>query len=233
MGLAFESRPSDSPYIDRVWRSRAVDVDSMTSIARAQWDLVFWEFEGHTYAGIQGPESKASPAPVPPESVTFGIRFCLGASMTAVPVTGLVDAFVAVPCSSPTSFRLPGSRWRIPDFDNAEVFVQRLVRAGVLIRDPAAARMLGEEAIGRCPRTIQRRFRTATGLTRGVVRQILRAQRAAILIQDGTPTHEVLGSLGYFDQAHLARSLTRFIGRTATDLRSADPSEPLSLLYKP
>jgi hypothetical protein len=38
--------------------------------------------------------------------------------------------------------------------------------------------------------------------------------------------------LGYFDQPHLARSLARYIGRTATQLRDRDPAEPLSLLYK-
>jgi hypothetical protein len=42
----------------------------------------------------------------------------------------------------------------------------------------------------------------------------------------------VIHRLGYFDQPHLARSLTRYIGRTATQLRARDPSEPLSLLYK-
>lgn len=46
------------------------------------------------------------------------------------------------------------------------------------------------------------------------------------------PAHDVVYRLGYFDQPYLARSLTRYIGRTATQLRDRDPSEPLSLLYK-
>jgi AraC-like DNA-binding protein len=81
-------------------------------------------------------------------------------------------------------------------------------------------------------RTLQRRFAAATGLTRGAVRQIERAREAALLIQDGVPVPEVTHRLGYFDQPHLARSLSRFIGRTATQLAERRPAEPLSLLYK-
>jgi AraC-like DNA-binding protein len=81
-------------------------------------------------------------------------------------------------------------------------------------------------------RTVQRRFAAATGFTHGAVRQIGRARQAAVLIQENVPVHEVIDRLGYFDQPHLARSLTRFVGRTATQLRDRTPSEPLSLLYK-
>jgi AraC-like DNA-binding protein len=81
-------------------------------------------------------------------------------------------------------------------------------------------------------RTLQRRFVAATGLTRGAIRQIDRARRAAVLLQEGAPAHEVVHRLGYFDQPHLARSLTRYVGRTATQLGARRPAEPLSLLYK-
>ena len=81
-------------------------------------------------------------------------------------------------------------------------------------------------------RTLQRRFLAATGLTRGAIRQIHRARRAAVLVQEGVPAQEVVHRLDYFDQPHLARSLTRFIGRTATQLGDPVPVEPLSLLYK-
>jgi hypothetical protein len=42
----------------------------------------------------------------------------------------------------------------------------------------------------------------------------------------------VVNRLGYYDQPHLARSLVRFIGRTATELRRPEAAEPMSLLYK-
>ncbi|MCX4092494.1 hypothetical protein [Nocardia sp. alder85J] len=53
-----------------------------------------------------------------------------------------------------------------------------------------------------------------------------------LLLQQGMATIEVAQRTGYHDQPHLARSLTRFTGRTASQLRRADDDEMLSLLYK-
>ena len=55
---------------------------------------------------------------------------------------------------------------------------------------------------------------------------------AAILLGDGLAALDVVHRLGYYDQPHLARSLSRFVGRTATQLRRPEAPEPLSLLYK-
>jgi methylphosphotriester-DNA--protein-cysteine methyltransferase len=69
-----------------------------------------------------------------------------------------------------------------------------------------------------------------TGLTRGAIYQIERARRAVILLQGGTPILDVVYETGYYDQAHLTRSLQRFIGQTPA--RIAQANEQLSLLYK-
>jgi Helix-turn-helix domain len=232
MGLEVEDRPSDSPYIQRVWRSRSQDVHRMTSIATSHWGLVVWEQSGQVNVAVQGPESKASPAPVPEDATFFGISFSLGTSMPHLPVNRLVDGFAEIPDATRRSFWLQGSAWHLPDYDNAEAFVRRMVREGVLVRDPIVAEVLRGASPDVSERTVQRRFVAATGLTRGAVRQIDRARQAAVLIQEGASVSEVIDRLGYFDQPHLARSLTRYVGRTATQLRDRDPSEPLSLLYK-
>src|SRR5690242_16302025 len=124
---------------------------------------------------------------------------------------------VRVAVQGPESKASPA--WRLPDYDNAEGFVRRLVRQDVLVRDPVVAAALRDAPADVSERTVQRRFLAATGLTRGAIRQISRARQAAVLIQEGLPVHRVVYQLGYFDQPHLARSLTRFIGRTATQLR--------------
>ncbi|MFI6325570.1 helix-turn-helix domain-containing protein [Nonomuraea sp. NPDC050556] len=204
----------------------------MDSVATPYWDLVFWEHRGQVSASVQGPESRASVAPVPEDATFFGIVFSLGSSMPHLPIGELVDGSVAIPDSTRRSFWLNGSTWRRPGYDNAEEFVRRLVREGVLERDPIVAAALDGEPTDLSERTLQRRFAASTGLTRGAIRQIERARRAAILIQEGVPYQEVIDRLGYFDQPHLARSLTRYVGRTATQLSDPDPAKPLSLLYK-
>ena len=78
--------------------------------------------------------------------------------------------------------------------------------------------------------TEQRRILQATGMTRSTIRQIERARRATELLQRGTPILQVACDLGYFDQAHLTRSLKRFVGQTPAQIVRG--REQLSLLYK-
>jgi Helix-turn-helix domain len=204
----------------------------MMSVAASSWDLVFWEQYGQVYAAVHGPEPAASPAKVPEDATFFGISFALGTSMPHVPVNHLVDGTVEIPDATHRSFWLKGSAWRRPDYDNAEAFVGRMVREGVLVSDPIIAEVLRGGSPEVSERTVQRRFVMATGLTQGAVRQIDRARQAAVLIQEGVPARDVVHRLGYFDQPHLARALTRYVGRSATQLRAGEPAEPLSLLYK-
>jgi helix-turn-helix protein len=230
--LEIEHRPSESPYVARVWRSRSEDVARMMAVATPRWSLVFWEQAGGVYGAVQGPASRVSRAPVPEESTFFGIDFALGATMQRLPVGRLVDGHAEIPDVPRTSFWLDGSAWHIPGYDNAEAFVGRLVREGVVVRDPLVADVVRGAEPDLSARTVQRRFLAATGFTRSAVRQIDRARQAAVLLGQGEPSAEVIDRLGYFDQPHLAHSLSRFIGRTATALRDGDVGEPLSLLYK-
>jgi hypothetical protein len=236
--LGIECRASDSPYVDLVWSSPP-GADAlryserwMTSVATATCELVVWEQRGQVHVTVQGPETGPSRVPVPAETRFLGITFALGVTMPHLPVGQLVDGSVDVPDVSGGSFWLKGSHWRLPEADDAEAFVDRLVRAGVLVRDPVVAAVLRGDPPTLSERTVQRRFLAATGLTRGAAHRIHRARQAAVLIQRGTPAPEVVHRLGYFDQPHLARSLTRFIGRTATQLADPQQAGPLSLLYK-
>ncbi|MFF4761876.1 helix-turn-helix domain-containing protein [Streptomyces sp. NPDC001292] len=232
LGLEIESRPSELPYIERVWRSRSDEVGRMTSIATSHWELVFWEHHGQVQAAVLGPEPKACLAPVPKNATFFGISFALGTSMPHIPISRLVGSSAEIPDVTRRSVWLKGSAWHPPDYDNAEAFVRRMVREGIVDCDPIVPAVLDGATPDVSERTLQRRFVAATGLTRGAIRQIHRAREAAVLIQEGAPAQDVVHRLGYFDQPHLARSLTRYIGRTATRLSAPDRAEPLSLLYK-
>jgi AraC-like DNA-binding protein len=70
------------------------------------------------------------------------------------------------------------------------------------------------EAVDRSGRSVQRRVRRATGLTRDTIRQIERAERAVALLEHGRSIPETARLCGYADQAHLTRSLKRFVGQT-------------------
>jgi hypothetical protein len=231
MGLEFEDRSSDSPHVERVWRSRSDGLDRMISVATAHWTLVVWEEEGQVRAAVQGPETRANPAPVPRDTTFFGIRFALGTTMPWLPIQQVVDGHIEFPDVSRRSLWLDGAHWPLPDYDNAEYFVRRLVRAGVLVQDPVVPQVLDGGSVDLTVRSVRRHFLRATGLTYGTIRQIERARAAALMIKDGAPITDLTHDLGYFDHPHLARSLGRFIGQTATRLRGRSEDQ-LSLLYK-
>jgi hypothetical protein len=234
MPLDNEDRASDSPYVHRVWRSRASGVARMTSVATSTWELVFWEHEGSMHAAVRGAETAPSSVEVPDGSESFGITFAHGTSLMHLLPARLVDSAIEAPHVTAATFEFAGDEWSLPDYENAEAFVARLVRAGLVKRDP----LVDEVVAGGLPdvgsRSVQRRIAASTGLTHGSIRQIERARQAALLLGEGVEPLDVVNRLDYFDHPHLARSLQRFIGRSATELRGpVEDDQPLSLLYKP
>ena len=69
----------------------------------------------------------------------------------------------------------------------------------------------------------------ATGMTQTLARQIERARRATTLLKRDLAIVEVAHEAGYFDQAHLTRSMRRLIGQTPAMVARA--REQLSFLY--
>jgi AraC-like DNA-binding protein len=94
------------------------------------------------------------------------------------------------------------------------MFVNRLVRQGLILRDPVVAESLQDDVDGQSKLTLQRRVARATGLTRSTITQIARAEKAVEALGNGLPPQDAAHLLGYADQAHLTRSLRRFIGQT-------------------
>lgn len=218
--LRFQSRRSDSPWADVVWTCTSEQVTTMTSVAGVRWGLVFWEQDGRAYAGITGPETRTGTRPVPEGATFTGIEFAVGTSLRAVPTPVLVDGGVELADTTRRTFRLDGARWETPGPDDAEALVERLVRAGIVVRDPLVTEVLRGHRPAVSGRTVERRFRAATGLTRGAIRQVERARTAAKLLAAGDPAADVVAKLDYFDEPHLARALRSYVGRTARQLRA-------------
>jgi len=179
---------------------------------------------------LRGPESKVTRLPCPASGEWVGIRFRIGTVMPHLPASGLVDESINLPDAGTRSFWLHGSAWHFPNFENAESFVAKLVRKGLLMRDrvvdDAQQKQLDDVSV----RSTQRHFVRTTGLTQNTIRQIERARYATVLLQNGASTAHVVSDAGYYDQPHLCRALKRFIGQTPAQV--AAHATPLSLLYK-
>jgi AraC-like DNA-binding protein len=129
-----------------------------------------------------------------------------------------VDGSVDLPDASNKSFWLDSSAWPIPSYENADTFVNRLMRQGLLLCDPVVASVVRGEPQDLSRRSIQRHFLRATGLTHGSIRQIERARYATMLLQEGASIQETVGLAGYADQPHLTRTLKRFMGKTPAQI---------------
>ena len=224
--FTFEAVRSSSAYVGGAWRTSSdpEPEDAFMSGAVAQWEIVVTRQAETRSVTVRGPESRATAAAIPPDAEFFGISFTLGTFMPALDLRRLVDRSLTLPMASATTFWLHGSAWDLPGPGNADVFVDRLVRDGLLVHDPVVPAALGdrpeaERAVhALSTRSVERRVARATGLTRGTIRQIRRADRAVELLSRGLPAPEVAQRAGYTDQPHLTRSLRRFVGQTPTEI---------------
>ncbi len=232
MKLIVEERASDSPFVERIWRSHSDDINTFTSIAANHLDLVVWKYQGETNITLRGPETKATTAPVPEYAEFFGIIFRAGTFMPQFPVSTLVNSDATLPDASSHSFWLKGAAWQFPTYENADTFVNRLVREGLLVHEPVVDAVIRGHLPDMSLRSIQRRFLQATGLTYRTMQQTERARRAALLLRGRVSILDTVYELGYFDQSHLTKSLKHFIGQTPAQLMDPSRAEQLSLLYK-
>jgi AraC-like DNA-binding protein len=213
--FSIENRTERSGFVRRIWRSRSVDLPSFISVAVPTWQIVFIQSaNGSKSVVARGPETLATRVDIPKDVEFLGIQFELGAFLPDNTVGRLVDNAESLSADSDHTFWLNDTKFEIPTFENAEVFVDRLVRSGGLVRDPVVEQILQRRPVSLSDRSIQRRFIRSTGLTYAALRQMERAERATNLLLTGSTIFDVVDSQGYSDQAHLTRSLKRYLGTT-------------------
>lgn len=214
-----EERPSDSPFIEKVWHVRNGRTDTFTSVASSHSEIVIARCKGKTTVTLRGPETQPTAATIPAESEYIGIVFKLGTFVPLLLPRDLMnrkDANLRV--NSHGSFWLDSTIWEIPRFENADTFIERLVRADLLVHDSVVSAVLCGHPQTLSPRTVQYHFARSTGLTHKAIQQIERAQQAVALLQQGVPIIDATHQIGYYDQAHLTNSLKRFYGLTPTQI---------------
>ena len=229
--IVFEDRLSDSPLVERVWRCHSERAGKFLSVAASHFEMVVTRYGGKTFLTLRGPETKATTLHCPAEGEWLGIRFKLGTFMPQLLPGSLRDhRDVTLPDATSRSFWLNGSAWQYPDFENAEAFVKRLAKAGVISRDSTVDAALQGQPRTLSWRSTQRHFLRATGMTWPTFRQIERARYATNLLKVGVSIVDAVHLAGYFDQAHLTRALKHLIGQTPAKIIQEE--RQLSFLYK-
>jgi hypothetical protein len=231
MFLRFADRESDSPYIERVWRGCSDGGGPFVSVAAGHLELVVTRLGNFTMVTLRGPETRATTIDCPPDGEWTAIRFRLGVHMPSLATHRLIDHHdVHLSVAADETFELHGSRWPLPDLENPERYADALARRGVIARDDVVEAAVRGYPQPLTPRSVQRHFQRTTGMTHRLFRQIERARYATVLLRDGASILDTVHEAGYFDQAHLTRSLRAFIGETPASVTRQDTQ--LSFLYK-
>jgi hypothetical protein len=233
--FALEARSSRSALVERTWRTTSETSEpeeSFISVAAPHWEMVVTRQRDTAQLTVRGPETRATLVPIPQDAEFFGLEFSPGTFMPGLPPARLVDRTMTLPTATGTSFWLDRTAWELPGPANADVFVDRLVRAGLLVHDPVVAEALDAyragdrddgHVVGFSTRSLERRVVRATGLSRGAFNRIRRAERAVELLALGVAPADVAHSVGYADQPHLTRSLKRAVGQTPSQILRARP----------
>lgn len=218
MSIIYEERPSDSPYVETITHGRTASDGSTIRPAECHWHMVLRRLNGNVELLVVGPWTNAGVVSWTEGAKLLWIKFKLGTFMSHLPPRDFRDVETILPGATSKSFWLNGSAWQFPDHENVDTFVDRLVRGGVLARDPVVNAVLQDQPQGLSSRTVRHRFLRATGLSQNHIRQVERAQRAAALLRQGVSISDTVYEVGYFDQPHLTRSLKQWTGHTPAQL---------------
>ena len=94
-------RPSDSPFIERVWCCHSERGGPFLSVASSHWELVVTRLKGDTYVTVRGPETRAREVYCPPDGEWVAVRFKAGTFMPQLPIVRLIDGQdLTVPASN-------------------------------------------------------------------------------------------------------------------------------------
>lgn len=218
MTILIEQRASDSTYIDTVMQGQAVSAGSAIRPAELCWHMVFVRAQGKLHPLVVGPWTTAGIANWHEGGEILWIKFKPGVFMPHLSFVDLLDRETKLPAGTGQTFWLKSQTWQWPTYESVETFINRLVHNEVLVCDPVVNTVLQEQPHDLAPRTVRHRFQRATGFSPKQIQQMVRAQQAATLLQQGVSILDTVYEAGYYDQPHLTRALRQWIGYTPAQL---------------
>jgi AraC-like DNA-binding protein len=219
MGFVYEERQSDSPYVQTITHGYTVGSGTTIRPAECQWHMVVVRYQGESQVFVVGPLTTSGIVGYTEGAEIIWIRFKLGTFMPHLPFRSLRDTQITLPDASGKSFWLKGASWQLPTHENADTFINKMVRDEIIMFDPVVNAVLQEQASASfSPRTVRHRFLQSTGLSQKHIQQHERAQYAAALLRKGTLILDAVYEAGYFDQPHMTRALKQWIGYTPAQL---------------
>jgi len=219
-----ETREADSPsaarFIARI--ERVEYAAAATEVARPDgtWDLVFRQsVDGRLMVLQTGQTDRVVQLPGVAGDRYFNIAFRPEVYMPRRPGASMTNLGHVHALAGQRGCLIDGETLELPSFDNAERFVMALASRGLIEVDRHVLRAGQSGWQGVDDRSLQRHSAHVTGLSPKKLQQIIRADAAAALLQQGWRPADVAAELGYADQAHLTNSLRRILDVTPSQLK--------------
>src|SRR5258708_12889835 len=134
--------------------------------------MVVSKHHGKTTFTLRGPVTKATSADFLADTEFFGIVFELGTFIPHLPTVNRLDRNdLILPEATGNAIWLNSATWQIPDYNNADTFVSRLVREGLLMRDPIVHAVFQGQPQPLSIPTLQYPLFPPTALTHTVIHQ--------------------------------------------------------------
>jgi hypothetical protein len=206
-----------SNFVDNVALRQYVQKGTEAMYPDNRWDFVVFKRQGRYSILRTGFTTRPDIVPHEAEDEILTISFRPDCFMPSMMGDQMKNRAIFLDCGKKT-FMLGSDTFEIPNFHNADVFVERLARKGLVECNPLVGLILKKESIPVSERTAQRQFLRTTGLTYKHFRLIGRAQKATELLQMGRPSVDVAFALGYSDQPHMINSLRQIMGKTPSEI---------------
>jgi helix-turn-helix protein len=214
MSVLHEVRASDSRLVERITRVRFDRNWRGVTTPDGCWDLVVRRVGGRIELLQTGLITRPVELAYAAGDEYLSISFKPGVFMPRLPGKRMVDRGLLRPTPSPRTFWIEQDQLEIPTFDNAEGLVDRLVRRELIVRDEIVEGVVEGRPRAIHPRSVQRHFLDAMGMTAKRLEQIRRACRAIEQLREGKRVVDVAVELGYSDQSHMTRVLKTIMGKT-------------------
>jgi AraC-like DNA-binding protein len=218
MEIAFQTRESDSALIDSVTAGVILRDGSTIRPAENNWHIVIVQHQGHSHFILVGPWLSAGIVRYLAEAEVLWIRLRLGVFMPHLPTRYLCEAETTLPEATGHQVWLKSATWQLPTYENVDTFIDRLAREEILVQDSIVSEVLAGQIPVHTARTVRHHFLQATGTSYKHILQVQRAQQAAEMLRNGSSIIDTIYEAGYFDQAHMTRSLKQYIGYTPAQI---------------
>jgi Helix-turn-helix domain len=218
MSVRREQRGADSSFVEAITRVTYDTAVHDVTTPDGQWDIVIQRHRNKIAVLQTGLITRPVALDYSAGDTYLSISFKPGVFMPRLPGARMIDTAVLRPTTSKRSFALDSEVLEIPTFENAEGLVDRLIRRGIIVRDEIVEGVVEGRPKAISPRSVQRHFLQALGMTSKQLAQIQRARRAVVLLRQGRAVADVAAELGYADQPHMTRSLRRLMGQTPGEI---------------